>query len=150
MTEEDPREALAKALARLEDLRRKKRRPERRDVRAALIPLGELLLSGDADGRQLAERARPSLVGWAEGKAMADSELALACAEHVHSVDPRYLGLASYDLEYVLDARERLRARMSAAEILGLSVPSALARAVGEADARLEAYLARESGRDPP
>ncbi len=142
--------ALETALSRLEELRRKRRRPERRDAREVLVPLGELLLRGDPAAQPLAERARVLLIGWEQGQQAAASELALACAEHVHSVDPRYIGLADYDVDYTLAARERLRARTSAAEALGLAVPSALARAVAGADARLEAFLARRSEPRPP
>lgn len=146
----DADEALEKALRHLADLRRRERRPERRDVREVLVGLGELLLRGEPSAASRLEEARPLLVGWRAGAEAVASELALACAEHVHSVDPRYLELPGYDLDYTLAARERLRARTSAAGALGIPVPPALERAVAEADGRLEAFLARRSGRRAP
>ncbi len=122
----------------------KKRRPDRYDARALLVPLGLLLLdAGDADAglSEVVERARDAggRLGerWAEAVA---GELSLACAEHVHAVDPRYLDLPNYDFEYTRRARRRLEARLRAATHLGLELPTALLGGVRAADERLAAH----------
>ena len=112
---------------------------ERRDVRDVLVPLGELLLEGrTADAEGALARLREALAGAeaAWGRVVED-ELSLACAEHVHSVDPRYLDLPNYDLEYTRRARRRLEARLRAARELGLGPSEALLSQVARADALL-------------
>ena len=69
--------------------------------------------------------------GWSEA---VRAEVSLACAEHVHSVDPRYLDLPNYDLSYTRAARERLQARLAAAGALGIDVPETLLEGVRRAD----------------
>jgi hypothetical protein len=125
--------------------------PTRQDARAVLVALGALIETGR--GEELLERTRELVdsasdawrAAWRE---VATSELSLACAEHVHSVDPRYLGRPDYDLEYTRSARRRLDQRLRAAVPLGLEVSPALRARVLEADRLLEGLGTRE-GREP-
>lgn len=123
------------ALAELAELGRRERNPTRHHARALLIALGERLPAEP----QLAARTvaalesalGPRLRAWEV--AVAD-ELQLACNEHVRSVDPRYLGHPRYDWEYTLLARQRLAARLRAADALGARVDPELLRKVQRAD----------------
>jgi hypothetical protein len=142
---------LEQALRDLEACAARKRPPGRPVVRALLIAYGKALQAAapdeDPDHHNARERiARAALRlgrGWDDA---VSSELALACGEHVQSVDPRYLHLEDYDLEYTLEARERLEARLRAARELGLELPETMARGVREADRRLIERL----GQVPP
>lgn len=142
---------LEEALTELEAWTRKGKLPARQDARAILVPLGRLAL-GDPSvdlGPEGALRVRltaavaPCPEAW-EGAVT--EELALACAEHVQSVDPRYLELPNYDLGYTLAARERLEARLAGAGVLGLEAPEHLLEGVRQADRLLEPLRARGTG----
>jgi hypothetical protein len=51
-----------------------------------------------------------------------DAELGMACGEFAQSLDPRFLGLPNYDLEYTRTARARLEDRLRAARALGFQL----------------------------
>ncbi len=132
--------------AALDSLRRLQRRsrPDRQHARALLIPLGRWIReNGGASSRDWLSRVREATahLGGAWAGAIQD-ELSLACTEHVQSADPRFLILPNYDLEYALEARERLEARLITAQALGFDPPARLARGVRKADHLLEAHLA--------
>lgn len=122
------------------------RASDRYHARALLVPLGELLVASDgepaAELRERIEGARtlPERLGRA-WQAAVTLELELACAEHIHSVDPRFLDHPDYDWDYTLEARRKLTARLVAARELGLETPSALLARVEEADRRLDRHL---------
>jgi hypothetical protein len=111
----------------------------RYEVRTVLVPLGRLVLARGAAAlaaelqrvRAAAERHGPR---W---RAAVEEELSLACAEHVQGTDERFLGLANFDWDYVLQARERLEARRAAALALGHELVSPLWKLVAEADRRV-------------
>jgi hypothetical protein len=146
---EDHRTVLTEALGELEELVTTPRRgrPNRYDARAVLISLGTLLRTeGPEACRSEVERARRT--GEALGESWASAvlgELSLACAEHVHAVDPRYLDLPNYDFAYTLRARERLEARLVAAEALGHGAPTPLLDGVRRSDERLAPHLPKET-----
>ncbi len=139
----DPRTDLKDALAELTRRKKAEEIPDRHLVRLALLSLGRLLIDGVE-----AEAAEPkseleALVEahgdrWTEAF---DSEMALAVAEHVHSVDPHYLELPGYDFDYTVAARERLEARLRAADALKLPISEALLEQITAADGRLAPYL---------
>lgn len=118
-------------------------------VRAILVPLGFLIEAGADVGEELdrlgalIEDRRPA---W--GRAL-EFELKLAVSEHVLSVDLRYLGRPDYDFDYAVRARERLQARLSAAEALDTPAPEALVEQVRRADAILEPFLRSREGEEP-
>ena len=123
---------LAEALDELSKLGPKGPRPDRYHARALLVPLGRLGLEHGAEAAAVhIDRARQVLTplgpAWVEA---VQGELALACAEHVHAVNPRYLSLSNYDFDYTLAARARLAARLWAAGALGIEAPEELARGV--------------------
>ena len=136
----DPAQALAQALADLEELARTGARPNRYHARALLLPYGELLLNGgdaaidDAVDARLQEAATAVGEAWPEA---IQAELALACAEHIHSADPRYFDLPNYDWDYTFAARQRLEARLVAADRWDSPCPAHLRTAVERADALL-------------
>ncbi len=135
-----PREALAAAILEFEELARKGARPNRYDARALLLPLGRVLIEeGRAAVREELARIRAvqdaPLRGW---RRAVREEIALAAAEHVRGVDPRYLSHPRYDFAYALGARERLEQRLRAAEALGISPPEDLLERVAAADRLLE------------
>ena len=162
------RAALEQALVELEAMpeRPRPRRPDRYDARALLVPLGTLLggsgapptlpdphgKAGTASSVVLNDElesavTRAIAVGERLGNRWHEAvgaELSLACAEHVHAVDPRYLDLPNYDFEYTMRARERLEARLIAAERLDLTLPTGLLGGVRAADDRLRAHLSKE------
>lgn len=118
-------------------------RPDRFHARAVLLWIGERLLAGESEAAARAvEYARqvtaPQGQVWTRA---VQEELTLACTEHVRSVDPRYLGRPDYDLNYVVDARVDLQARLEAAEALGIEVPAGLLPRVMAADRLLEPAL---------
>ena len=108
-------------------------------VRPVLLQLGQCLAEGrDAEADEavsrlgrLSDELRESF-----GAAVAD-ELEMACTEHIRSVDPRYLLRPDYDLAYTVTARDRLEARLRAAERLGLPADPSTLEHVRRADARL-------------
>jgi len=141
---EDHQECLREALDDLAALAGKKGLPNRYHARALLVPLG-FLVQEDADAagawiERIRQATAPFDEAWREA---VEAELSLACAEHVHAADPRYLDLPNYDFEYTLGARERLEARLQAARVLALEVPPTLERGVERADRLLAPYVAR-------
>jgi hypothetical protein len=143
----DPRSDLQEALDELRRRATSKQVPDRQLVRLAFVALGRIdLEEGEAAARPLAKElaaaALPHEERWTEA---VDSELSLAVAEHVHSADPHYLELPGYDFAYAIAARERLEARLRAAELLGLPVAEGLLDQVTAADERLQPFLERES-----
>jgi hypothetical protein len=144
----DDKNALETALAELEELAARKGRPDRYHARAVLVSLGEKFREDPALARTWAERTRaavlPIAAGWEEAVL---SELSLACAEHVHVVDPRYLDLPNYDFDYTLRARENLESRLLAARALAFEIPPTLARGVDRADRLLAPYVERRGPR---
>ena len=141
---------LERAVADLERRVARKERPDRYDLRALLLALGSRPESPEEpplEGFLARTRKAAAALGEAFARAAAD-ELSLACAEHVHAVDPRYLNLPNYDFAYTLAARERLEWRLRAAAWLEVDPPENLLRAVAEADERLAPWLgAGDEGR---
>lgn len=138
----DDRDALARAVTELEALARAGERPNRYHARAVLVPYGRLLLAHGEGALDAELEARLEAFAETLGQAWAEAiqaELSLACAEHVHAADPRYLGLSNYDWEYTLAARGRLEARLVAADRWDSPCPPALRAAVERADALLAA-----------
>ncbi len=142
---EDP---LAAAMAGLEAAAAASRPPDRYLARALLVALGERLVACEEGERSepeleaVVERARA--LGDALGerwRRAAGLELELACAEHVHSADPRHIGRPDYDWGYTLEARGRLTARLVAARALGLRAPERLLEKVEAADRLLAEHL---------
>lgn len=144
-----PRELLAAAIEEFEALAREGRRPTRYDARALLIPLGRILIEEGKQAAQ-AEVARIRAVqdaplrGW---RRAVREELALAAAEHVRGVDPRFLSHPRYDFTYTLGARERLEQRLRAAEALGIAPSEDLLERVAEADRLLDEARGADSDR---
>lgn len=140
MTDETLDDAEA-ALADLADWVKRKKKPTRQHARSVLIALGrlpDLPTSGKAWSERIQAAVHPLGEAW---EAAVQDELLLACTEHVTSVDPRYLDHPRYDFEYAIRARERLEARLLAAEVLGHRVDEALLAKVERADAKLDPYL---------
>lgn len=138
----DAARELAEAVAELEELARAGGRPNRYHARALLVPCGELLLEGGEGAIDEALDARLQAAATALGEAWPEAiqaELSLACAEHVHSADPRYFDLPNYDWGYTLTARRRLEARLVAADRWDSPCPPGLRQAVARADALLAA-----------
>jgi len=140
-----PDEELAAALEGLSD---KRRRIGRWDARAVLVPLGRLVLArGEEGAREELERVRAAALrhgpAW---EAAVQEELSLSCAEHIQGTDARYLTLPTFDWDYVLEARERLEARVRAARALGTEPPPALWGLVLEADRRIQAARGGSTG----
>ena len=145
MSDETRNDAEA-ALADLADWVRHKKKPTRQHARSVLIALGrlpDLPVDGNAWRERVAAAVHPLSEAW---EAAVQDELLLACTEHVTSVDPRYLDHPRYDFEYAIRARERLEARLLAAEVLGHPVDASLLAKVERADARLEPYLRDRRG----
>lgn len=116
--------------------------PSRYDARWLLLELGGVLMDeGEEASRPRVARARKVVqrLGQAWEQAVAE-ELQLAAAEHVHAVDPRWLTHPRYDLAYTLSARERLEARIVAAEALGSPLDEGLLAAVQRADGVLQEH----------
>lgn len=143
-------ERLEAALTEAQAEVRAERPLHRYHARALLVQLGEWILS-------LEEREREPDSSWRERcsflkEAAAESwtraveeELALASAEHIQAIDPRFLEHPRYDFAYTLAARERLEARLRACEYLEIEVAEGLLTRVSEADERLAPYLERRS-----
>lgn len=143
---------LEAALADLEALARRKGPLTRHDVRPILLGIGGALDSAEARdaeacGARFLALPLPFRTAW---ESAVRDELAMACTEHVRSVDPRYLDHPAYDLRYTLEARRALEVRVLAARITGVVLDEAFSAAVGRADALLEARLARARGMDDP
>jgi hypothetical protein len=134
---------MEEALRALQTLVGRKSRPTRHDARRILLALGEILLEGrEAEALPFVERLRailaPVLPAW---EAACRDELALACAEHVQSVDPKHLQHPRFDFAYVVEARRRLEMRLAALECLGQEADEAWLDRVVRADELLEPYL---------
>ncbi len=141
---------LSASLDEFERIIRAKQSLVRRDARAILLGLGLRLDEGLDIAADLERLARLSAKRRAEWEALLASELELACAEHIHSVDPRYLDLPNYDFEYTLDARERLRLRLIAYEALGHPVAPAWLERIEAADRLLESHRPRDPEKAAP
>lgn len=142
----DPRIDLQAAIEELVRRKKAKEIPDRQLVRLAFLALGRLGLdAGESVARPLAKElaaaAEPHEERWTEA---VESEMTLAVAEHVHSVDPHFLDLPSYDFAYTIAARERLEARLFAAELLGLRIHEHLLEQITQADERLHPYLQKD------
>ncbi len=139
----DPLLELAAAVRELSLAVKGKRGPTRHDARALLLPLGELLLGGrEEQAAQALQGLEQTLEPVGEAWVLAiQEELSLACSEHVHSVDPRYLSHPRYDFDYTLAARERLEQRLAAAQVLGVPAGEELLAGVAQADERLKAAI---------
>lgn len=142
-----------KALTNLEGLVRKRAVPSHFVARHVLLALGaELRAEAAASSAALIERAR--VAGRAAGPAWAQAvqtELTLAIGEFAQSVDPRYLSLPDYDVDYTRSARERLADRLRAASALGFALTPREAGMLELADRVLATHEAqRGSERSDP
>lgn len=147
------------ALVELAAAIKKKRSPTRYHARALLVTLGRMTLDAeDQEGepptaaliRRLQETVEPQQEGW---EAAVRDELKLACSEHILGVDPRFLEHPRFDFEYVVAARERLEARLAAAEALDLMPGEDDLDRLAAADRQLAPYLERAadgSAKEPP
>ena len=120
----------------------------RQDLREVLVSIGRLILD-EQEAAAAPELTRLAAVRDQGGERFAQAlreELAMAVTEHVRSCDPRYLDNPKYELVYPIEARERLEARLEAAERLGLPAEDALLEAVSRADALLQPLLDRQQG----
>jgi hypothetical protein len=142
-----------RALAALEELGRKKAAPSHYVARHVLLALGQMLRA-EAPGScaALVERAR--VAGRAAGPAWGEAvqtELTLACGEFAQSVEPRYLSLPDYDLDYTRSARVRLGDRLRAASELGFGLSPRETEVLALADRVLAGHTARQEagGTDP-
>jgi len=115
------------AIAALEALAARKGPLTRHDARPVLRFLA--LANGFRDAWQVAVR----------------DELAMACTEHIRSVDPRYLGHPAYDLDYTLEARRVLEDRLKGAEVTGIVLDDVLSAGIRRADSLLEGRGSKES-----
>ncbi len=136
---------LEQALKHVQSVLESGRTLHRQDVRPLLIAFGgELHLINGAEPPETWVQRIQGLLGSEEKREnwnqAVESELALACAEHIHAVDPRYLELPNYDFAYTLQARERLADRLRAARALGIEPSEALLEQVEAADRRLEPF----------
>lgn len=126
----------------------RRRRPTRFDARALLVPLGTALVTEDADSAEALSRVRAVVdvdrPGWG---AAIQEELELAATEHVRSCDPAYLQHPRYDFVYTLEARERLEARLRAAQALDFPLAGSLKSQIERADRILAPHARKwESG----
>ncbi len=156
MSPRDAGREVEDALANLERLVRAGHPPSHYVARHVLLALG------------LALRERPEACGpWLErartaGREGADAwqqavqhELALSCGEFAQCLDPRYLSLPNYDMEYTRAARARLEDRLRSARELGFEPEARDAEVLALADRVLAASAearqgAREGAQPPP
>jgi len=158
-TPDTPLQAVREAMATLSSFTKEGKDPagrggdggglSRYEARDLLLPLGQLILEEDGpEATDLVAEARALVdtlgAAWILA---AGEELALAAAEHVAGVEPRWLDHPGYDFGYTERARERLEQRLVAAENLGLELPSALSEGIERADRLLGE--ARERRADP-
>jgi len=138
-----------KAIASLEELARRKASPSHHLARAVLLTIGQAVREGGPGSCDaLFERARSAgrEAGPAWGEAV-QTELTLACGEFAQGVDPRFLSLPNYDLEYTRAARRRLADRLEVARELGFGLAPREAQVLELADRVLARHLAeRGSG----
>jgi hypothetical protein len=140
-----------KALGELEGSVRRDVPPGHHLARRVLLTLGDALRREPGTCGALVERARAA--GRAAGKAWEQAvrtELSLACGEFAQGLDPRYLGLPNYDLDYTRAARERLADRLLAAAELGFHLPPREKEILGLADRVLAMHLARREAPPSP
>lgn len=125
--------------------------PSRLEARTVLVAIGSEILAGrDAVAEPALARVREWIsAAPVEWRAAIASEIEMAATEHVRAVDPRWLSHPRYDLAYTLAARERLEARLVAAEGLGVDVQESVLQAIERADGLL-APLLGDSGALPP
>jgi len=137
------------ALAQLEDLARHGQKPSHYVARRVLLALGEAAREGLESTPTWLSRARAA--GEAAGPAWRESvqsELSFACGEFAQCVDPRYLAIPTYDLEYTRAARQRLADRLAASVELGFALSERETEVLELADRVLAAYEQnRASGR---
>jgi hypothetical protein len=143
---------LEAALADLEDLARKGKQPSHYAARHLLLELGQALAADGVEAcrgvldRALAAGSRLE-PGWS---AAVREELALASAEFARCLEPRYLSLPNYDLEYTQGARARLEDRLRAARALGFDLPERESEMVELADRVLGTLTEKRAGRQGP
>jgi hypothetical protein len=143
---------LEAAIADLEDLARRGRQPSHYAARHLLLELGEALAAGGLEASRAAlERALAAgsrlEPGWS---AAVREELSLAAAEFARCLEPRYLSLPNYDLEYTRGARARLEDRLRAARALGFELPDREGEMVELADRVLASLMEQRGGRERP
>jgi hypothetical protein len=139
----DPRQDLEAACKELVRRKKEKEIPDRQLVRLAFLSLGKVALDeGESEAVLLAgllrEAAAPHEDRWHEA---VESEMTLAVTEFVSCVDPNFLDKPIYDFEYTVAARERLEARLWAADAIGTHLPEGLLDQVLQADEMLAPYL---------
>jgi hypothetical protein len=141
----EERSPLWSAIAGLRDLARKSKSPTRHQARDLLLVLGAEIRTGDPREveESIAALGRITPTFGDRWPMVVAEELALACTEHVRSVEPRFLDHPQYDFEYTLAARERLELRLCAAEKLGSPATPGWLAQVARADALLAASLER-------
>ena len=147
----DPRHDITYACTELQRRLKSKEIPDRQLVRFAFLALGQIALEeGQVEARSIGSELKAAAEEHADHWSEAvSSEMALAVAEHVGGVDPRFLDMPSYDFNYTVTARERLEARLQAMEALGYEVAEELLDQISDADERLAPYLARRAAQDP-
>jgi hypothetical protein len=154
MRASEARDEVEGALQILEKVARAGQAPSHYVARHVLLALGRALREGssEADLARWAERVRAA--GESAGEAWEDAiqaELTFACGEFTQCLDPRFLGLPNYDLEYTRAARARLEDRLRAMRWLGSELSSADAQVLELADAVLERFESRrQAGETSP
>jgi hypothetical protein len=143
------RSELEAGLNLLEGLAKRGEAPSHYVARQVLLALGRALEERElSESDALVERARA--LGTQAGAAWEDAiaaELSFACGEFAQCVDPRYLRLPNYDMEYTRSARARLSDRMVAAGLLGYSLTERELEVLALADQVLEQHSrARKAG----
>jgi hypothetical protein len=150
-----PNPAVEEALANLERLVQGGHRPTHYVARHVLLTLGGALREQPDACETWVRRARAAGArsGGAWNQAV-EHELSIACGEFAQCLDPRFLDLPDYDLEYTRAARGRLDDRLRAARQLGFA-PSPKESEVLELADRVLATLAQRradaaGGPQPP
>lgn len=145
-----------KALGTLEELARRGDRPSHYVARHLLLSIGAVLRARapEEEVSRIMERARvagrATEPGWGEA---VRTELALACGEFAQCLEPRYLSLPGYDIDYTRAARSRLEDRLLAARALGFDLAPRDQGLLELADQVLAQFLAGKpagSPVDPP
>ena len=141
----DPASELRESLVAIKALAKEKRKPSRYDARTLLLPLGALILEGDAAGLSETLKQVLALVSsedeeWAA--AIAD-EMGLAGDEFCLSINPDYIKHPRYDFAYAAASRLQLEQRIQAAQHLEFPISQALLGRIQEADEAFEPYLDR-------